>query len=212
MKEFFVDFFSINYGRFIRILNSRGGDGMTESRFEICIQLIRKGEREGLREIYEEYFKLIFSVMQSVVKNREDAEDLTSDFFVKLWDRLADAYKSGNGHRAWLAAAARNMAIDRLRRNSCTETTLNAQEENGGIPEPKSGENLEEAVFDSITVSEALAVLSEPERMVLSLKLFSDFTFKEIAKAMRMPQGTVAWRYQGAIKKLQNYFKGVGGI
>ncbi|MGN0678807.1 MAG: RNA polymerase sigma factor [Oscillospiraceae bacterium] len=184
---------------------------MTDSRFEICIQLIRNGERDGLREIYEEYFKLIFSVMQSVVKNREDAEDLTSDFFVKLWDRLADAYKGGNGHKSWLVAAARNMAIDRLRRNSRTETTLNAQEETGGIPEPKSGENLEEAVIGSITVSEALAVLSETECMVVSLKLFSDFTFKEIAKALKMPQGTVAWRYQSAVKKLQNYFKGVCG-
>ncbi|MGN0682550.1 MAG: RNA polymerase sigma factor, partial [Oscillospiraceae bacterium] len=136
---------------------------MTDSRFEICIQLIRKGEREGLREIYEEYFKLIFSVMQSVVQNREEAEDLTSEFFIKLWDKLADAYKSGNGHKAWLAAAARNMAKDRRRRNSRTETTLDSQEETCGIPEPKSGENLEGAVIGSITVSEALAVLSEPE-------------------------------------------------
>ena len=184
---------------------------MTDSRFEICIHLIRKGEREGLREIYEEYFKLIFSVMQSIVKNKEEAEDLTADFFVKLWDRLADAYKSGSGHRAWLAAA-RNMAIDRHRRNSRTETTLNAQGETGGIPEPKSGENLEEAVLSSVTVSRALAVLSERERAVLSLKLFSDFTFKEIAKALRIPQGTVAWRYQRAVKKLQDYFKGVDGI
>lgn len=185
---------------------------MTDSRFEICIQLIRKGEREGLREIYEEYFKLIFSVMQSVVQNREEAEDLTSDFFIKLWDRLADAYKNGNGHRAWLAAAARNMAIDRHRKNSRTETTLNEQDETCGIPEPKSGENLEEAVLGSIIVSEALVVLSESERAVLSLKLFSDFTFKEIAKALRIPQGTVAWRYQRAVKKLQDYFKGVDGI
>lgn len=184
---------------------------MTDSRFDICIQFIRQGEKEGLREIYEEYFKLVFSVMQSVVKNREEAEDLTSDFFIKLWDRLADAYKSGNGHKAWLAAAARNMAIDRHRRNSRTETTLDAREENGGIPEPQSKENLEEAVLGSVTISEALEVLSETERMVVSLKLFSDFTFKEIAKALRIPQGTVTWRYQSAVKKLQDYFKEVCG-
>lgn len=184
---------------------------MTDSRFESCIEQIRQGEREGLREIYEEYFKLIFSVMQSVVQNREEAEDLTSDFFIKLWDRLADVYKSGSGHKAWLAAAARNMAKDRRRRNSRTETTLNADEESGGIPEPQSGENVEEAVIGSITVSEALSVLSETERGIVSLKLFSDFTFKEIAKALRMPQGTVAWRYRSAVKKLQDYFKEVRG-
>ena len=185
---------------------------MTDSRFESCIQLIRQGEKDGLREIYEEYYKLIFSVMQSIVQNSEEAEDLTSDFFIKLWDRLADAYKSSRGHKAWLAAVARNMAKDRRRKNSRTETTLDAQEEIGGIPEPKSSENLEKAVLGRITVREALAVLNETERVVVSLKLFSEFTFKEIAKALRIPQGTAAWRYQSSIKKLQDYFKGVRGI
>ena len=204
--------FPIKIGRIIRVLNSRGGGGMTDSRFESCIQLIRQGEKDGLREIYEEYYKLIFSVMQSIVQNSEEAEDLTSDFFIKLWDKLADAYKSSRGHKAWLAAVARNMAKDRRRRNSRTETTLTAQEEIGGIPEPKSSENLEKAVLGRITVREALAVLNETERVVVSLKLFSEFTFKEIAKALRIPQGTAAWRYQSAIKKLQDYFKGVRGI
>lgn len=184
---------------------------MTDSRFESCILQIRQGGREGLREIYEEYYKLIFSVILAVVRSREEAEDLTSDFFLKLWDKLADSYNPGRGHKTWLVTAARNMAIDRFRRNSRVELTLDEDEE--GQPassEVPSDENLEENVISDITVRQALATLDPREREILSLKLFSELTFKEIARVLGVPQGTVAWRYRGAIKKLSVYFEEVG--
>ena len=183
---------------------------MTDSRFESCILQIRQGGREGLREIYEEYYKLIFSVMLAVVSRREEAEDLTSDFFLKLWDKLAEAYKPGRGHKTWLVTAARNMAIDRFRRNSRVELSIDQDEENSASHDLPSGENLEENVISDITVRQALAALDPREREIVSLKLFSELTFKEIARVLSVPQGTVAWRYRGAIKKLSVYFEEVG--
>ena len=47
------------------------------------------------------------------VRSRYMLEDVVSEFFIRLWN-LADTYRSGKGHRAWLAAIARNMAIDLL--------------------------------------------------------------------------------------------------
>ena len=186
---------------------------MTDSRFESCILLIRQGNSEGLREIYEGYFKLIFSVMLSVVGNRADAEDLTSDFFVKLWDKLADAYKSGGGHRCWLVTAARNLARDHLRKSRRVELSLDEpNEEDAPKTEPESGERLEESVLESISVNEALQTLESAEREIVNLKLFAEMTFREIAKALEMPMGTVTWRYRRAIAKLKNYYKGVQGV
>ena len=179
---------------------------MTDSRFECCIQLIRQGSQEGLREIYEAYCKTVYSIMLTVTKNRADAEDLTSNFFVKLWDKLADVYRAGGGHKSWLAAAARNMAIDFLRRKSRVETTLDDEE--SGF-DPQSGERLEETVIRKLSVSEALNKLSGSEREIVNLKLFSDFTFREIAKALALPMGTVTWRYNRALKKLREYFEEV---
>lgn len=183
---------------------------MTDSRFESCILLIRQGSSEGLREIYEGYFKTIYSVMLSVVNNRANAEDLTSDFFLKLWERLADTYRAGNGHKTWLVTIARNMAADFLRRSSRVELTIDAPaDESASRSEPVSGENLEAAVIGNLTVSEALKTLEEGEREIVNLRLFADFTFKEIARALSMPLGTVTWKYRGAIKKLSNYVKEV---
>ncbi len=185
---------------------------MTDSRFESCISLIRQGNSEGLREIYENYFKLIFSVMLSVVKNRADAEDLTSDFFVKLWDKLADCYKSGSGHKSWLVTSARNLALDWLRKHKRVELTLDDDTDDSPHNEPQSGENPEEDVLGTLSMNDALQSLETKEREILNLKLFAEMTFKEIAKALEMPMGTVTWKYRRAILKLKKYYEEVQGI
>ena len=196
-----------------RILSARGDDGMTDSRFESCIALIRQGSAEGLKEIYEAYYKLIYSVMYSTVGNKMTAEDLTADLFVKLWEKLADSYRSGSGHKAWLAACARNMATDHLRRSSREMLTIDAPaEENNACSEPVGESDFTDTVIGDITVREALTRLNDSERTIIDLKLFADFTFKEIAKALAMPLGTVTWKYRRAIEKLSNYVKEVQDI
>ncbi len=185
---------------------------MTDSRFESCIALIRQGSTEGLREIYEAYYKLIYSVMYSVVGNKMTAEDLTADLFVKLWEKLADAYRHGSGHKAWLAACARNMATDHLRRSSRELYTIDQPaEENGPQTEPVSSD-FTDTVIGNISVNEAMKRLSDSERTIVDLRLFADFTFKEISKALAMPLGTVTWKYRRAIEKLSNYVREVQDI
>ncbi len=76
---------------------------------------MRSGDKSALHEVYEAYIGYIYTIVLQTVSNREDAEDVTSEFFMKLW-RLADTYRGGNGHRAWMAAIARNMAVDLLRK------------------------------------------------------------------------------------------------
>ena len=196
-----------------RILSARGDKGMTDSRFESCIALIRQGSTEGLREIYEAYYKLIYSVMYSVVGNRMTAEDLTADLFVKLWEKLADAYRHGSGHRAWLAACARNMATDHIRKSSRELLTIDAPEDdNTPRTEPVSDGDFTDDIIGKISVNEAMKRLDESERTIVDLKLFADLTFKEISKALAMPLGTVTWKYRRAIGKLSNYVKEVQDI
>lgn len=182
---------------------------MTDSRFESCILLIQQGDKIGLKEIYDGYAKIIYSVMLSAVKNPSDAEDLTSDFFLKLWEKLAATYKQGSGHKRWLATLAHNMAIDFLRKNNRIELTIDTDEDENSHTEPVSSDNCEETVIGNLSVREALEKLSESEREVVNLKLFSGFTFEETAKILSMPLGTVTWKYRRAIDKLSKYVKEV---
>lgn len=88
---------------------------MTEAEFEHCMEKICCGDKSGLKDIYTEYLPFIYRTVYGIVGNKENAEDITSDFFVKLWS-LAPQYKKGEGHKGYLATVARNMAIDFIRK------------------------------------------------------------------------------------------------
>ncbi|MBQ0042681.1 MAG: RNA polymerase sigma factor [Lachnospiraceae bacterium] len=192
---------------------------MTEAEFEAAVARIRSGDREGLKEIYLAYVKFIYSVIYNIVGNKETTEDLTSDVFIKLWDVL-EQYKPGHGHKGYLATIARNHAIDHMRRagreipiatggneeygaDNGNDTSQVTAFDTGGDYAPARQETPEEAVVGDMSVEHALATLSPEEREVIERKVLADMTFKEISEELKVPMGTITWRYQAAIKKLR---------
>lgn len=163
------------------------------------MERMKYGDKSALHEIYEAYIGYIYSIVLQTVSNREDAEDVTSEFFMKLW-RLADTYRGGNGHRAWMAAIARNMAVDLLRkrkREVLTEDFTDTMADNA------PDESVEQEVISDMSIRQALDTLKPNEREVVHLKIMGDMTYQEIADILKIPLGTVTWRYQSAIKKLR---------
>ena len=172
---------------------------MEEKQFHACMKKIKAGDRSALHEIYEKYISYIYSVVFQVVLNKEDAEDVTSEFFIKLW-KLADTYRSGSGHRAWMATIARNMAIDLLRKN---KREILTEDFSDFIPDNASGDDVEGEVLSDMSFRAALDNLKPGEREVVNMKIMGELTFQEIADILKQPLGTVTWRYQNAIKKLR---------
>ena len=184
---------------------------MTNAEFDKAILRIKGGDRGGLKDIYEAYLAYIFRAVFEILKNRENAEDVTSDFFIKLWEKAA-SYHPGGGHRAFLTVMARNMAIDFLRKHGKEELTAMLQdlgtepdgERHSPPPAMHTGENPTEAeVIAEMSLQAALDSLGEAERQVVSMKVLGELTFREIAEVLACPQGTITWRYQNAIKKLR---------
>lgn len=185
---------------------------MTDIQFETAMGRIRRGDKGGLQEIYEAYITLIYAIVKDVLQSKENAEDVTSDFFIKLWDK-ADYYQSGRGHKTWMTTIARNMAIDYLRKYRKEE----AREILDEIEQtPAAGENtgwespVEEKVIADAAIEEALSTLKENERQIMNMKILGDMTFQEIAYSLQIPLGTVTWRYQSAVKKLRRCGYGTG--
>jgi RNA polymerase sigma-70 factor (ECF subfamily) len=175
---------------------------VTDFEFDNNIALILSGNKEGLKNIYSEYISFIYKITYNVLLHKADAEDVTSEFFIKLWN-ISDKYKSGNGHKVWLAQIARNMAIDYARKHKkeqLSDDIITISDTNPHSPPDKQYEN---EVLDSIMIEQTLSCLKEKERQIIDMKILGDFTFKEIAKVLNLPMGTVTWRYQNAIKKLQ---------
>ncbi|MDE7322828.1 MAG: RNA polymerase sigma factor [Lachnospiraceae bacterium] len=172
---------------------------MEEKKFGECMERMKSGDKNALHEIYEAYIGYIYSVVFQVVSNREDAEDVTSEFFIKLW-RLADTYRGGNGHKAWMATIARNMAIDLLRK---MRREVPTEDFSDSASESVSDECIEQEVIADVSLRQALETLRPSEREVVNLKIMGDMTFQEIADILKIPLGTITWRYQNAIKKLR---------
>ena len=148
-----------------------------------------------LNDAYTRYADMLYHLSLSHMQIKEDAEDVTSEFFIKLW-KISDHFKSEHGHRAWLASIARNMAIDLLRKRKKEVLTEEFLEE-------ATQDNLEEKVIEDISLQQALSNLQNSEREIVHLKICGALTFQEIAGILGIPFGTVTWRYQNAIKKLK---------
>lgn len=168
---------------------------MNEQQFENAVARMVQGDKNALREIYEAYIGYIYRIVYDILQNKENAEDVTSDFFIRLWDK-AEQFKPGCGHKGYLATMARNMAIDFIRKYRKEELTALLQDIQA-CPEEEAG------IIQDISVKEMLEMLKPAERQIVSLKVLGELTFKEIAEVMKIPMGTVTWKYQNAIKKLR---------
>lgn len=194
---------------------------MTDVNFSSCMKQMQAGDMDGLKSIYEAYLPMIFHAMLDVVRVRETAEDLSADFFVKLWN-IRDTF-AGGAHKKWMLTIARNMALDYLRKYG--RESLAADMESFGNTGELSGElaglaravqekavqaedrDAYTGVVDRLTVVQAMQVLSAEEIELVHLKLMAELKFKEIAELLDMPQGTVSWKYQKAMKKLREALK-----
>ena len=86
---------------------------MEERQFEEAMARMVQGDQSALKEIYESYVGYIYRIIYEVLRNKENAEDVTSEFFIRLWNK-AEQFRPGSGHKGYMAAMARNMAVDFL--------------------------------------------------------------------------------------------------
>ncbi len=181
---------------------------MTEEEFSLCMSRMASGEQDALRHVYEVYLNFIFSVCMSHLRHKESAEDVTSEFFIRLYQN-AGRFRSGLGHKAWMATIARNLCIDYMRKSGREMATLDAPDEEGNVREledtsgSETGSGFERHVENRLTLEAAMKVLTPQEQEILSLKVPGGMKFREIAESLGIPQGTVSWHYNEAIKKLR---------
>lgn len=183
---------------------------MTESSFAENAARIANGDMQGLRAIYEEYGKMIYSSVLRICHDPHTAEDVTSEFFLKL-KTAASVYKEGLGHKKWLLISARNLTFDFLRkqRREIPSSVTGGDEESHPLSEIPDSTDAEETVTSDVTAEQLLRNLSEEQRSVVHLKVYCGLTFAEIADVLHIPAGTAAWRYSQGIKKLRKLYEEV---
>lgn len=203
---------------------------MEDKEFDLCMGRMAGGDKDALKAIYESYRAYIYHFLLGILKSKEDAEDVASEFFIRLWKNAAK-YKPGSGHKTYITTIARNMAIDFLRSKGresliedifpqksddsdvyITEDMITAGATAGGVgvmaddgaaSDAASIDVTASEAIGKVTMEEALSKLKPPEPQIIHMKFALDMTFAEIAEVLKIPMGTVTWKYREAIGKLR---------
>lgn len=127
-------------------------------------------------QIYNDYFQDVFYYLRSLSSNKEIAEDLTQDTFVKAMKSL-DKYDGRKDIRAWLFTIAKNSFIDRCRKEN--HYARKQQTEVFADSEPCFIEEIMDQA-DAFQVHKILHEMSEPYKEVFSLRTFGELPFEQI--------------------------------
>ena len=164
---------------------------MTDAELLSGLDALRQGDRAAFERIYQEMSTPLFTVILRILRDRNLAEDVLQDLFVKLFRDPPPP--SVRKPRAYLFQSARNLAIDTLRRRP-EESELNER-----TPAPDHTE----AQAERLDLRAALDALPLAERQIVSLHINGGLKFREIAAMMGLPLGTALWKYQKALNALR---------
>src|SRR3989440_5490199 len=154
----------------------------------------QQGDREALEELYLLHFDRIYSYLHMSVGNRHDAEDLTTQTFLKMLEAIGKFRWQSAPFSAWLFRIAHNLAMDHFRANKRWQP-----EEEVPEPEPDESTSAEAGALESIgrkSMLELIDELSPEQQQVLTLKFVFNFANAEAA--------TILGKTEGAIKSLQH--------
>jgi RNA polymerase sigma-70 factor, ECF subfamily len=167
------------------------------------VQDAQGGDREALEELYLLHFDRIYSYLHLSVGNRHDAEDLTTQTFLKMLEAIGRFRWQSVPFSAWLFRIAHNLAIDHFRERR----RVQAEDE---VPEPpgRVESSAEDQAMDSLGQAGMLALierLSTEQRQVLTLKFLFGFANAEVAGILGKTEGAVKSLQHRALASLQKH-------
>lgn len=158
------------------------------------LNALKSKNQEGFLHLYEKYYRMIYGIAFSVVRNEELSKDTVQVVMLKLYTLPEEKFPSTN-ELSWLYTVTKNEALQLLRKEKHTESLEGLQ-----LPLPKS------EIDDFIDMQNFYAIISElndKQRKIVSLKLLGDMTHKQIGELLDMKTSTVQWIYNTAILQLR---------
>ena len=172
------------------------------------VRASQQGDMAAFEELVARHRDRIYARAYSMMRNEEEAVDLSQEAWVKGWQRLRQ-FQGDSSFGTWMTRVVINLCLDQLRKQKRqrTESIEAMDEESGGVERqmpvvtvnPTAG--LERAELRQ-RIDRALGLLSYEHRTVLVLHEFEDMEYKEIARTMGCSIGTVMSRLFYARRKL----------
>ena len=165
------------------------------------VALAQHGREPAYRELIRRYERPVFSLVYRMVRDRELAEDLTQDTFIKVLSHI-EKYRSEFKFSSWLFKIANNVAVDHLRRRQLDTVSID------GSPHATNSDMREATSFELPThdetplqelearelgsaIERAISRLRPEYRSCILLRHVEDKSYEEIAATLDLPLGTV---------------------
>jgi RNA polymerase sigma-70 factor, ECF subfamily len=170
---------------------------------------VARYRRDALAEIYRRHAGSVHALARRVLGDSNLAQEVVQEVFLALW-RAPDRFDPERGSlRAWLLAQCHGRSVDLVR----AESARRAREEREVRMRAESGYDLEREVWDlSIAerVREALSALRDEERRVIELAYFGGHTYREAARLLGEPEGTVKTRIRSGLRNMRTILDQAG--
>ena len=173
---------------------------------EELLRRVAEREPEAVRALYRRYSRIVYGLAARITGSTSDAEEVTQDVFLKVWEKAA-TYRADRGKvLTWLVQIARNRSVDMLRGQTARgrrDLRLVHQLGTEGAVSAPVAPTEEELPVSRERIREALATLSHPQRSALEMAFFQGFTHREISEKLGEPLGTIKTRIRDAMIRLR---------
>jgi len=176
-------------------------------------EIIKKylnGDEKSLEILVGRFLKPVYSYISKYVGDKDVAEDITQDVFLKVWKNLKK-FDQKRSFKTWIFTIAKNSCIDYLRKKKTIPISNFDNEKGENIVANKLRDSapLPDELFEiknfSTPMLKALKKLSAQSQKILYLRYKDNFKFKEIASALSEPLNTVKSRHRRAVLELRSF-------
>jgi RNA polymerase sigma-70 factor (ECF subfamily) len=167
------------------------------------VTLLQERSQTAFNYLYDNYSGALYSVILSILMDKELAADVLQEVFVKIW-RQMEQYDAEKGRLfTWMVNVSRNASIDMLRSKG-----YHSQKQNRELTENVySAAGTISTQTDKIGLRKLVTGLKDDQKVLVELAYFEGYTQDEISKLLNVPLGTVKTRLRSALLQLRDLLK-----
>lgn len=184
-----------------RTVSSVGAEASSDG---LLLARIRAGDADALARAYDLHADLVFGLARRVTRDEQLAGEITQDVFAYLWELPARVDLTRGSLRSYLAVVTHRRAVDEIRRNerrvrieTSAATTDRADGPEAAVVDAAA------ASWGRQRLSAALGALPAEQRRAVELAYYDGLTYKQVASALSIPEGTAKSRLRLAMARLR---------
>jgi RNA polymerase sigma factor (sigma-70 family) len=170
---------------------------------EQLMEAVKHGDLQQASLLFDRYNKRLFNYLVRMTMDRDLAEDLTQNVFVRMI-RYRTSYREGLKFQSWIYQVARNVFSDHYQANKNRKSTFMDIEKIGDqIPDSSDARKAED---QELLLKRSMALLNEEQRELLVLTRFQHLKYEQVAEMMDTTVANIKVKVHRAIGKLREHY------